>query len=61
MARRAEDPNLFYVDVLSLYGAAEAEEHPLPDALHPDGATHQLIGERFAKYAFSGEGPFGKG
>ncbi|KAD3514994.1 hypothetical protein GD627_11825 [Arthrobacter yangruifuii] len=32
--------------------------HPLPDALHPDSATHRLIGERFAKYAFAGEGPF---
>ena len=59
--RRAEDPNLFYLDGLSLYGATDAEEHPLPDALHPDGATHQLIGERFAKYAFAGEGPFAGG
>ena len=58
--RRAEDPNLFYLDGLSLYGAADAEEHPLPDALHPDSATHQPIGERFAKYAFPREGPFGK-
>ncbi|MCC9178352.1 GDSL-type esterase/lipase family protein [Arthrobacter sp. zg-Y750] len=58
--RRAEDPNLFYLDGLSLYGAGDAEEHPLPDALHPDAATHQLIGERFAKYAFAAEGPFGK-
>ena len=56
--RRAEDPNLFYLDGLNLYGAADAEEHPLPDALHPDSATHELIGERFAKYAFAGEGPF---
>ncbi|MCC3295908.1 GDSL-type esterase/lipase family protein [Arthrobacter sp. zg-Y411] len=58
--RRAEDPNLYYLDGLELYGAADAEEHPLPDALHPDSATHQLIGERFAKYAFAGEGPFGR-
>ncbi|WP_146362824.1 GDSL-type esterase/lipase family protein [Arthrobacter yangruifuii] len=58
VARRAEDPNLYYLDGLSLYGAADAEEHPLPDALHPDSATHRLIGERFAKYAFAGEGPF---
>ena len=59
--RRAEDPNLFYLDGLSLYGAADAVAHPLPDALHPDSATHQLIGERFAKYAFTGEGPFAGG
>ncbi|WAP51462.1 GDSL-type esterase/lipase family protein [Arthrobacter sp. ATA002] len=58
--RRAEDPNLYYLDGLSLYGAADAAEHPLPDALHPDIATHRLIGERFAKYAFAGEGPFGR-
>ena len=59
--RRAGDPNLFYLDGLNLYGAADAEEHPLPDALHPDSATHELIGERFAKYAFAGEGPFAGG
>ena len=43
-----------------MFGAADAEEHPLRGALHPDSATHQLIGERFAKYAFAGEGLFGK-
>lgn len=59
--RRAEDPNLYYLDGLELYGAADAQEHPLPDALHPDSATHQIIGERFAKYAFAGEGPFAGG
>ena len=59
--RRAEDPNLYYLDGLALYGEADAQEHPLPDALHPDSATHQLIGERFAKYAFAGEGPFAGG
>ena len=26
----------------------DAEAHPLPDQLHPDAATHRLIGERFA-------------
>ena len=57
--RRSEDPNLFYLDGLSLYGAPDAEAHPLPDALHPDTATHRLIGERFAKLAF-GEGAFAK-
>ena len=56
--RRSEDPNLYYLDGLSLYGAADAEGHPLPDALHPDTAAHRLIGERFAKFAFAGERPF---
>lgn len=59
--RRAGDPNLYYLDGQELYGAADAEEHTLPDALHPDSATHQMIGERFAKYAFAGEGPFAGG
>lgn len=56
--RRADDPNLYFLDGLSLYGAEDAEVHPLPDALHPDTVTHRLIGERFAEYAFAGEGPF---
>ncbi|MFJ7748962.1 GDSL-type esterase/lipase family protein [Arthrobacter sp. NPDC097144] len=58
--RRSEDANLYYLDGTELFGAADADEHPLPDALHPDSATHRLIGERFAKYAFAGEGPFGQ-
>lgn len=44
------------MDSLSLYSAPDAEEHPLPDALPPDSATHRLIGERFAKYVFIEEG-----
>ncbi|MBP3043692.1 lipase [Arthrobacter jiangjiafuii] len=60
VSRRAEDPNLHYLDGLSLYGAADAESHPLPDALHPDTVSHRLIGERFAEYAFADEGPFGQ-
>ena len=43
-----DDPNLHYLDGTRLYGEADAVEHPLPDALHPDTATHRLIGERFA-------------
>ena len=58
--RRSGDANLHYLDGTSLYGAEDAEDHPLPDALHPDTATHQLIGERFAKYAFAVQGPFGQ-
>ena len=42
------DPRLTYVDGLSLYGAEDAVDLPLPDDLHPDSATHRLIGERFA-------------
>lgn len=44
--RRADDNRLSYVDGLTLYGAADA---PLPDHLHPDAATHRLIGQRFAE------------
>lgn len=42
------DPNLHYLDGTTLYGEDDAETHPLPDALHPDTATHHLIGTRFA-------------
>ena len=30
---------------------------PLPDQIHPDAATHRLIGERFADRAFGDGGP----
>ncbi len=60
VGRRSEDANLHYLDGTALYGPDDAEAHPLPDALHPDTATHQLIGERFAGYAFAAEGPFGQ-
>jgi len=56
--RRAGDAHLHYLDGTRLYGEADAGAHPLPDALHPDTATHQLIGERFADYAFADAGPF---
>jgi hypothetical protein len=56
--RRADDPNLHHLDGTTLYGEADAGEHPLPDALHPDTATHRLIGERFADHAFAPGGPF---
>lgn len=48
VARRG-DPNLDLVDGLALYGPADFAEHPLPDGLHPDAATHRTVGERFAK------------
>ncbi|MFD6444056.1 GDSL-type esterase/lipase family protein [Promicromonospora sp. NPDC060204] len=58
--RRADDPNLHYLDGTALYGADDAVVHPLPDALHPDTATHRLIGERFADHVFAQAGPFGR-
>ncbi|AQA20600.1 GDSL-like Lipase/Acylhydrolase family protein [Rhodococcus sp. MTM3W5.2] len=56
--RCKEDPNLHYLDGCELYGAADYAELPLPDQLHPDAATHRLIGERFAKQAFTVNGAF---
>lgn len=56
--RAADDPNLYLLDGLELYGEQDAVDLPLPDALHPDAATHQLIGERFARLAFGPEGFF---
>jgi lysophospholipase L1-like esterase len=46
--RRRADEHLHYLDGLRLYGEADASRLPLPDRLHPDAATHRLIGERFA-------------
>jgi lysophospholipase L1-like esterase len=48
VVERRDDPHLAYVDGLGLYGPVDAERLPLPDGLHPDSATHRLIGERFA-------------
>ena len=56
---RRDDPHLHYLDGLELYGAADAEDYPLPDALHPDGETHRLIGTRFADRVFALRGAFG--
>ncbi|RJK94759.1 GDSL-type esterase/lipase family protein [Vallicoccus soli] len=56
--RAAEDPHLHLLDGLELYGEADAAELPLPDALHPDAATHRRVGERFAGLAFGPGGPF---
>ncbi|MDQ1103694.1 SGNH/GDSL hydrolase family protein [Nocardioides zeae] len=55
--RSVDDPHLAYLDGTVLYGAADAEALPLPDGLHPDAATHRLIGERFAAAAFGVGGP----
>ncbi|WP_240003565.1 GDSL-type esterase/lipase family protein [Streptomyces cinnamoneus] len=56
--RAAEDPNLHYLDGLSLYGEKDFAELPLPDGLHPDSAGHRRIGENFAELAFGDGGPF---
>ena len=56
-ARQTEDPALHYLDGRELYGEADSAAHPLPDALHPDGATHEIIGERFARLTFGPGSP----
>ncbi|MHA6629885.1 GDSL-type esterase/lipase family protein [Pseudonocardia sichuanensis] len=56
--RSAADPHLHHLDGRELYGEADAAELPLPDALHPDSATHRRIGERFAEFAFGTGGGF---
>ncbi|MDA4889009.1 GDSL-type esterase/lipase family protein [Streptomyces sp. MS2A] len=56
--RAAEDQNLHHLDGRELYGEADAADLPLPDGVHPDAATHRLIGERFAERAFTGRGAF---
>ncbi|MEU6848858.1 GDSL-type esterase/lipase family protein [Actinacidiphila alni] len=56
--RAASDPRLGYLDGRELYGEADAGALPLPDALHPDTATHRLIGERFATKVFGADGAF---
>ena len=59
VAQRAEtDPAIHYLDGLELYGEADHDVLPLPDALHPDAETHRLIGRRFAEAAFGPGGPF---
>ncbi|MER8018150.1 GDSL-type esterase/lipase family protein [Streptomyces griseoluteus] len=55
--RSAEDPRLHLLDGRELYGEADFAELPLPDGLHPDGAAHRRIGERFAALAFTPDGP----
>ncbi|MFH9863532.1 GDSL-type esterase/lipase family protein [Streptomyces sp. NPDC017202] len=57
--RAADDPELHHLDGRELYGERDVEEFPLPDQLHPDAATHRLMGERFAAAAFGEGGAFG--
>ncbi len=58
--RAAEDPYIGYLDGSLLYGAADVESLPLPDDLHPDTASHRLIGERFADRVFGTGGFFSR-
>jgi len=58
LERRSADPNLYYLDGTELFGETDAAALPLPDGLHPGPEAHQLIGERFAAFAFSPAGPF---
>ncbi|GAA3729265.1 SGNH/GDSL hydrolase family protein [Plantactinospora mayteni] len=55
--RAADDPHLYHLDGLDLYGKVDFAELPLPDQLHPDARTHRRIAERFAKRAFALDGP----
>ncbi|SDT06524.1 GDSL-type esterase/lipase family protein [Microlunatus soli] len=57
--RRDDDPQLHYLDGSNLYGAADADQLPLVDGLHPGPAAHRVIGERFADRVFTVDGPFG--
>lgn len=56
--RSDTDPHLHHLDGQRLYGEADFADLPLPDALHPDGPTHRLIGERFALLVFAEGGAF---
>ena len=50
--------NLHHLDGLELFGAADEDAFPLPDALHPGPDAHELIGRRFADRAFGQDGAF---
>jgi len=57
-ARAVDDPNLYYLDGLDLYGEADFAELPLPDDLHPSAAGHVRIAERFVERGFGAGGAF---
>ncbi|TCC17953.1 SGNH/GDSL hydrolase family protein [Kribbella sindirgiensis] len=56
--RALTDPNLHHLDGLELYGEKDNLAHPLPDDLHPDAPTLELIANRFTHHAFTPKGPF---
>jgi lysophospholipase L1-like esterase len=47
--RRRSDPNLLYLDGLSLFGTDDLEH--LPDGLHPDTEGYARMGNRFIERA----------
>ncbi len=53
IAATRDDRNLHLIDGLSLFGPTDEAAHPLADALHPDTASHELIGTRFAEQALT--------
>ncbi|WP_042382125.1 GDSL-type esterase/lipase family protein [Streptacidiphilus melanogenes] len=56
--RAGDDPNLHHLDGRLVYGPADHEELPLPDAIHPDPAGHRRIAANFVRHAFGPGGPF---
>jgi hypothetical protein len=58
--RAKADPAIHHLDGLTLYGEKDHDDLPLPDALHPDGETHRLIGRRFVEAVFGPGGAFGQ-
>lgn len=59
VAARSDDTQLRYLDGRALYGPEDAEDLPLPDALHPSTEAHALIGSRFADLALRSGGLVG--
>lgn len=57
--RRADDPNLHFLEGTDLYGEEDAAAMPLLDGLHPSPQAHRVIGERFTERVFAPGGPFG--
>ena len=49
VAAQRNDPHLRLIDGLDLFGAADAERHPLPDNLHLGEDAHAVVGSRFAE------------
>lgn len=46
IVQKRDDANLYYLNGLDLFGAADT--HLMPDQLHPNPAGYRLMGERFA-------------
>ena len=47
IVERRQDPNLGYLSGLELF--SQADDHLLPDGLHPNAEGYQLMGERFTE------------